>query len=110
MGTHPIFESDFDCLTEKMAGAMQLFSSSSNASQNWAGFIDLNLGCNAEETDTVLLVAGKGESIEKIEPGTILKANVTGRYSFAIHRSKLKNNVVFDKALNSGFCEDSNKA
>ena len=56
-----------------MAGAMQLFSSSSNASQNWAGFIDLNLCSNAEETDTVLLVAGKGEFIEKIEPGTILK-------------------------------------
>ena len=34
-----------------------------------------------------------------------MQANVTGRYSFAIHRSKLKNNVVFDKALNSGFCE-----
>merc|ERR1711962_102981 len=83
MGTHPIFESDFDCLTEKMKsiwsviGLLSAVSASSSSS-------------STQENKLIRVVVNNTES----EPSPCLRSEFTAEFESNGQKIKLSDNVI----------------
>merc|ERR1712131_442776 len=80
MGTHPIFESDFDCLTEKMNLWSFLFLTAVSASSS----------SSTQENKLIRVVVNNTES----EPSPCLRAEFTAEFEIGEQKIKLSDNVA----------------
>jgi len=80
MGTHPIFESDFDCLTEKMNIWSFLFFTAVSASSS----------SSTQENKLIRVVVNNTES----EPSPCLRAEFTAEFESGGQKIKLSDNVI----------------
>merc|ERR1712113_1339186 len=90
MGTHPIFESDFDCLTEKMSGFAKLFGGGKNKQPTPQEAIQ-----KLRETEDML--TKKAEFLEKRIEDEVAAARKAGTKNKRVALSHLKRKKRLEK-------------